>query len=270
MRAPSSSRGKYSFDKYGEGRNTIVTLIQSFHGRTVTTLKATGQEKFHQYFFPFTEGFAYAKANDLADVTAKADKTCCAVMMEMIQGEGGVLPLDKEFVQGVAKYCKENDILLIVDEVQTGIGRCGSLFAYEQYGIAPDIVTMAKGLGGGLPIGGVLAAKSCADVMGPGTHGSTFGGNPVSAASANVVLDTVMKPEFLKEVEGKGRLHQRKSPGISLPGSEECSRHGTHARHHRRSGKARRICCKAYGTGRSRPDGRNRRDPSAAASCYHL
>ena len=133
---------KYSFDKYGTGRNKIVTLIQSFHGRTVTTLKATGQEKFHQYFFPFTEGFDYAKANDLADVTAKADKTCCAVMMEMIQGEGGVLPLDKEFVQGVAKFCKEHDILLIVDEVQTGIGRCGSLFAYEQYGISPDIVTI--------------------------------------------------------------------------------------------------------------------------------
>ena len=208
---------KYSFDKYGEGRNTIVTLIQSFHGRTVTTLKATGQEKFHQYFFPFTEGFAYAKANDLADVTAKADKTCCAVMMEMIQGEGGVLPLNKEFVQGVAKFCKENDILLIVDEVQTGIGRCGSLFAYEQYGIAPDIVTVAKGLGGGLPIGGVLAAKSCADVMGPGTHGSTFGGNPVSAASANVVLDTVMKPEFLKEVEEKGAYIKEKVLGFHSP-----------------------------------------------------
>ena len=186
---------KYSFDKYGEGRNTIVTLIQSFHGRTVTTLKA----------------------NDLADVTAKADKTCCAVMMEMIQGEGGVLPLNKEFVQGVAKFCKENDILLIVDEVQTGIGRCGSLFAYEQYGIAPDIVTMAKGLGGGLPIGGVLAAKSCADVMGPGTHGSTFGGNPVSAASANVVLDTVMKPEFLKEVEEKGAYIKEKVLGFHSP-----------------------------------------------------
>ncbi len=149
---------KYSFDKYGEGRNTIVTLIQSFHGRTVTTLKATGQEKFHQYFFPFTEGFAYAKANDLADVTAKADKTCCAVMMEMIQGEGGVLP-----------------------------------------------------------IGGVLAAKSCADVMGPGTHGSTFGGNPVSAASANVVLDTVMKPEFLKEVEEKGAYIREKVLGFHSP-----------------------------------------------------
>ena len=124
----------------------------------------------------------------------------------VIQGEGGVLPLNKEFVQGVAKFCKENDILLIVDEVQTGIGRCGSLFAYEQYGIAPDIVTMAKGLGGGLPIGGVLAAKSCADVMGPGTHGSTFGGNPVSAASANVVLDTVLKPGILKRKSEKREL----------------------------------------------------------------
>ena len=131
------------------------------------------------------------------------------------KGEGGVLPLDKEFVQGVAKFCKENDILLIVDEVQTGIGRCGSLFAYEQYGIAPDIVTMAKGLGGGLPIGGVMAAKSCADVMGPGTHGSTFGGNPVSTASANVVLDTVLKPEFLKEVEEKGAYIKEKVLGFN-------------------------------------------------------
>ena len=208
---------KYSFDKYGAGRNKIVTLIQSFHGRTVTTLKATGQEKFHQYFFPFTEGFDYAKSNDLADVTAKADKACCAVMMEMIQGEGGVLPLDKEFVQGVAKFCKEHDILLIVDEVQTGIGRCGSLFAYEQYGISPDIVTMAKGLGGGLPIGGVLTSAACADVMGPGTHGSTFGGNPVSAASANVVLDTVNDPEFLKEVQEKGAYIKEKVLGFHSP-----------------------------------------------------
>ena len=208
---------KYSFDKYGEGRNKIITLKQSFHGRTVTTLKATGQDKFHQYFFPFTEGFDYAAANDIEDMKRKIDDTTCAVMMEMIQGEGGVLPLDKEFVQGVAKYCKENDILLIVDEVQTGIGRCGSLFAYEQYGIVPDIVTMAKGLGGGLPIGGVLAAKSCADVMGPGTHGSTFGGNPVSAASANVVLDTVLKPEFLKEVEEKGTYIKEKVLGFHSP-----------------------------------------------------
>ena len=201
---------KYSFDKYGAGRNKIVTLIQSFHGRTVTTLKATGQEKFHQYFFPFTEGFDYAKANDLADVTAKADKACCAVMMEMIQGEGGVLPLDKEFVQGVAKFCKEHDILLIVDEVQTGIGRCGSLFAYEQYGISPDIVTMAKGLGGGLPIGLCVCGEKLKDVMSPSTHGTTFGANPVVCAGANYVLDKISKPEFLSEVESKGKYIEEK------------------------------------------------------------
>lgn len=194
---------KYSFDKYGEGRNQIVTLLQSFHGRTVTTLKATGQEKFHQYFFPFTEGFAYAKANDLEDVKAKADGAC-AVMLEMIQGEGGVLPLDKAFVKGVEQFCKANDILLIVDEVQTGIGRTGSLFCYEQYGIEPDVVTMAKGLGGGLPIGAVMAAKNCSEVLGAGTHGSTFGGNPVSCAAAKVVLDEVCEPEFLESVKEKG------------------------------------------------------------------
>ena len=194
---------KYSYDKYGEGRNTIVTLVQSFHGRPVTTLKATGQEKFHQYFFPFTEGFAYAKAGDLDDLKEKA-KGACAVMLEMIQGEGGVLPLPVEFVKGVEEFCKENDILLIVDEVQTGIGRTGTLFCYEQYGIKPDVVTMAKGLGGGLPIGGFMAAESCADVMGPGTHGSTFGGNPVCCAAAKAVLQEVLKEGFLQEVKEKG------------------------------------------------------------------
>lgn len=200
---------KYSYDKYGEGRNKIVTLLQSFHGRTVTTLKATGQEKFHQYFFPFTEGFEYAAADDLEDVKKKADGAC-GIMLEMIQGEGGVLPLDKEFVKGVESFCKEKDILLLVDEVQTGIGRTGSLFCYEQYGIQPDVVTMAKGLGGGLPIGAVLAFGACADVMGPGSHGSTFGGNPVSCAAANVVLDTVANPEFLQEVREKGAYIKEK------------------------------------------------------------
>ncbi len=207
---------KYSFDKYGEGRNKIVTLIQSFHGRTVTTLKATGQEKFHQYFFPFTEGFDYAEANNAADVKAKCEGAC-AVMLEMIQGEGGVLPLDKGFVKEIAQFCKENDILLIVDEVQTGIGRTGSLFCYEQYGIEPDIVTMAKGLGGGLPIGGVLASKSCCDVLGSGTHGSTFGGNPVSCAAAKVVLDTVCDPKFLKEVQEKGEYIMKSVADMKLP-----------------------------------------------------
>jgi len=195
---------KYSFDKYGEGRNKIITLKQSFHGRTVTTLKATGQDKFHQFFFPFTEGFDYAAAGDIEDLKAKADSTTCAVMMEMIQGEGGVLPLDKEYVQAAWAFCQEHDILFLVDEVQTGIGRTGSLFCYEQYGIQPDIVSMAKGLGGGVPIGAVMASKKCADVLGAGTHGTTFGGNPFCCTAARTVLSVVNTPEFLQEVRAKG------------------------------------------------------------------
>lgn len=196
---------KYSFDKYGEGRNKIITLKQSFHGRTVTTLKATGQDKFHQFFFPFTEGFDYAPANDMDGVRAKADDSTCAIMIELIQGEGGVLPLEPEFVKQVELYCREHDILLIVDEVQTGIGRTGSLFCYEQYGISPDIVTMAKGLGGGVPIGAVMAAKKCADVLGSGTHGTTFGGNPLSCAAAHAVLSIINWPGFFEEVKKKGQ-----------------------------------------------------------------
>lgn len=195
---------KYSFDKYGEGRNKIITLKQSFHGRTVTTLKATGQDKFHQYFFPFTEGFDYAPADDIEAVKEKAGETACAVMIELIQGEGGVLPLDKEFVKQVENYCHEQDILLIIDEVQTGIGRTGSLFCFEQYGVSPDIVTTAKGLGGGIPIGAVIAAGKCSEVLGAGTHGTTFGGNPLCCAAACAVLSIVNKPEFLAEVKEKG------------------------------------------------------------------
>ena len=195
---------KYSFDKYGEGRNKIITLKQSFHGRTVTTLKATGQEKFHQYFFPFTEGFDYAAANDIEDLKSKIDDSVCAVMMEMIQGEGGVLPLDSEYVEQAAAICKEKDILFLIDEVQTGIGRTGSLFCYEQYGIKPDAVSMAKGLGGGVPVGAVMASEKCADVLGAGTHGTTFGGNPFCCTAAQTVLSIVNKPEFLKEVRDKG------------------------------------------------------------------
>lgn len=195
---------KYSYDKYGEGRNKIVTLIQSFHGRTVTTLKATGQEKFHQYFFPFTEGFAYAEAGNLEDLKEKAGTDCCAVMLEMIQGEGGVLPLEPGYVKAVEQFCRANDILLIVDEVQTGIGRTGSLFCYEQYGIMPDVVTAAKALGGGLPIGAVMAAEKCSDVLGSGTHGSTFGANPLCCAAAKAVLAQVNRPEFLNGVKEKG------------------------------------------------------------------
>ena len=195
---------KYSYDKYGEGRYKIVTLINSFHGRTVTTLKATGQERFHNYFFPFTEGFDYATANDFDSVRRKADEMTCAIMMELIQGEGGVLPLEHEFVKQVEAYCREKDILLIIDEVQTGIGRTGSLFCFQQYGIRPDVVTMAKGLGGGVPIGAVLAAENCANVLTPGTHATTFGGTPLVCASANAVLDTVGEPAFLEDVKKKG------------------------------------------------------------------
>ena len=166
---------KYSFDKYGEGRNKIITLKQSFHGRTVTTLKATGQDKFHQYFFPFTEGFDYAAANDIEDMKRKIDGTTCAVMMEMIQGEGGVLPLDKEFVQATAEICKEKDILLLIDEVQTGIGRTGSLFCYEQYGVQRTSSAWQKDSAAAFRSVLSWRIRKCQDVLGAGTHGTTFG-----------------------------------------------------------------------------------------------
>ncbi len=195
---------KYSFDKYGEGRQTIVTLVNSFHGRTVTTLAATGQEVFHNYFFPFTEGFAYAKANDLEDMNQKLTGDVCAVMMELIQGEGGVMPLDTEYVQAVAQLCAEKDILLVVDEVQTGVSRTGHFYCYQGYGITPDVVTSAKGLAGGLPMGACLSGKKTADVIVPGSHGTTFGGNPIACAAALEVLSRVASPEFLREVREKG------------------------------------------------------------------
>ena len=208
---------KYSFDKYGEGRYKIVTLVNSFHGRTVTTLKATGQDRFHNYFFPFTEGFDYAAANDFDSVHHKADEMTCAVMMELVQGEGGVLPLEKEFVQQVEAFCRERDILLIIDEVQTGIGRTGSLFCFQQYGIRPDVVTMAKGLGGGVPIGAVLAAESCSNVLTPGTHATTFGGTPLVCAAANAVLDTVGDGQFLAQVKEKGEYLKNGILSIGSP-----------------------------------------------------
>ena len=195
---------KYSFDKYGQGRSKIITLWNSFHGRTVTTLKATGQTRFHDYFFPFTEGFDYAAAGDLDDLKSKVDGSTCAIMMELIQGEGGVLPQDPDFVKAVRALCDEKDLLLIIDEVQTGIGRTGSLFCFQQYGILPDVVTMAKGLGGGLPVGAVMASKTCCDVLGPGTHATTFGGSPTVCAAANAVLSIVNDEKFLAEVREKG------------------------------------------------------------------
>lgn len=195
---------KYSFEKYGEGRATIITLKNSFHGRTITTLKATGQDHFHEFFFPFTEGFRYAEANSMDSLMAAAGDDVCGVMMELIQGEGGVNPLDQDYVRAVAKLCAEKDWLLLVDEVQTGVGRTGTLFAYQQFGIQPDVATFAKGIAGGLPFGGFLTSEKCRNVLRAGDHGSTFGGNPMAAAAANVVMDT-LTPEFLEDVKKKGQ-----------------------------------------------------------------
>ena len=201
---------KYSFDKYGAERNEIITLKNSFHGRTVTTLAATGQDVFHNFFFPFTKGFKYAEPNDLDDVKNNIDEKTCAIMLEVVQGEGGVNILNKDFVQSVAKICADNDILLIIDEVQTGVGRTGKLFAHEHYDVKPDLMTVAKGLGGGLPIGVCLCGEKLKDVMSPSTHGTTFGANPVVCAGANYVLDTIANEEFLDEVEEKGAFLEEK------------------------------------------------------------
>ena len=175
---------KYAFDKYGdESHSTIITLKNSFHGRTIATLKATGQDVFHTDFGPFPEGFVYAEANNFDDVKKFVDTDkCIAVMMELVQGEGGVCKLDENFVKSVAELVKEKDMLLIIDEVQTGNGRTGELYAYMHYGIQPDVVTTAKGLGGGLPIGATMLGENVENVLTYGSHGSTFGGNPVSCA----------------------------------------------------------------------------------------
>ena len=205
---------KYSFDKYGKGRAAIVSLQNSFHGRTVTTLAATGQDHFHQFFDPFTAGFSYAPANDLEGTLAFLTDDVCAVMVELIQGEGGVMPLDKAYVQAVAKVCAERDILLLVDEVQTGIGRTGTLLLSEQYGLSPDLVTVAKGLGGGLPIGAVLFGEKTQGVLGKGQHGTTFGGNPVVCAGACEILRR-LDGAFLCEVAAKGAYLRKKI--LALP-----------------------------------------------------
>lgn len=195
---------KYSFDKYGAGRNVIITLRNSFHGRTMATLSATGQDCFHNYFFPFPEGFVYAEANDIDDLLKKMHNNVCAVMLEYIQGEGGVVPLDSKYVDQLYDFCAKRDILVIADEVQTGVGRTGTFLAGEQYAKKADITTLAKGLGGGLPIGACLANGKCADVLTKGMHGSTFGGNPVVCAGGLAVLEQVAKPDFLAQVLAKG------------------------------------------------------------------
>ena len=202
---------KYSLMKYGPGRHTIVTLKGSFHGRTITTLAATGQEKFHKDFGPFTEGFTHVPGGDI-DALDKAldEKTVAGLLLEAVQGESGIIPQTPEFIMKAAKICADRDILLMFDEIQCGLGRTGTFLALEKYRdwndnpIKPDIVTLAKGLAGGIPAGAVMAGEKTSDVFGPGDHGSTFGGNPIAAAAAMVVLNTINTPVFLNDVKRKG------------------------------------------------------------------
>ncbi len=215
---------RWALQNKGEGNHTIITLKNSFHGRTITTLAATGQDSFHTEFGPFTEGFVYAEANNLESVKALANEyNCAAIMMEAIQGEGGIYVLDDEFVKGVFEIAKEKNMLVIFDEVQTGNGRTGKLYAYMHYGVTPDIVSTAKGLAGGLPLGCTMLGEKVKDTLTPGSHGSTFGGNPICCAGAlsilsriddNLLKDVTAKSEYIlsrlngakgvKSVSGKG------------------------------------------------------------------
>ena len=202
---------KYSYDKYGDGRSKVVTLVNSFHGRTISTLSATGQDGYHKWFFPFTGGFEYVPAGRL-DALSDALEGACALVVEFVQGEGGVVALDADFVAGAYEMCRERDVLFVADEVQTGMGRTGKLLASQHFGILPDITTLAKGLGGGLPIGAVLAGEKVADTLGAGMHGSTFGGNPVVCAGANVVVDR-LDDKLLADVTRKGEYIRSRLDG---------------------------------------------------------
>ena len=196
---------QYGIETKGEDYTTIITLKNSFHGRTITTLSATGQDVFHAKFKPLTTGFVHAIANDIESVEklVKENKVC-GILIECVQGEGGVIALDKEFVLGIEKICKQNDIIFMVDEVQTGNGRTGELYGYMNYGVKPDVITTAKGLGGGLPIGCCMMNEKTEKVLGFGDHGSTYGGNPVCASGAINVIERLTK-EFLSEVKEKSK-----------------------------------------------------------------
>ncbi len=200
---------KYSNHKYGNDINRILTLENSFHGRTMAAITATGQAGYHKDFYPFLKNHAYCKPDDIEDLHRKVTDKTCAIMLEIIQGEGGVVNLDKAFVKEAEALCRQKDMVFIVDEVQTGIGRTGKFFAYEYFGVKPDIVTFAKGIGGGLPIGGALFGERVCDVLQPGDHGTTYGGNPVACAGALEVLRR-MDEAFLKGVEEKGAYMKEK------------------------------------------------------------
>jgi acetylornithine/N-succinyldiaminopimelate aminotransferase len=208
---------KYSYMKYGQeadagfDRYRIVTLSGSFHGRTMATITATGQESFHKYFTPFLQGFDYADTNDAASLAKVVTDKTCAIMIEFVQGEGGVVELERDFVREIVRLCEEKDILLIADEVQTGVGRTGRFMSYDHFGVKPDIVTVAKGIGGGLPLGGVIFGERAKDALGPGDHGSTYGGNPVVCAGADYVLSKFMDGgSFLNNISEKGAYFREK------------------------------------------------------------
>ena len=201
---------KYSFDKYGKGRSNIITLVNSFHGRTLATLSATGQDNFHNYFFPFLEGFINVEANNISDLLDKIDDSVCAVMFEFVQGEGGVIPLEKDFINAIFTECEKRDILTIADEVQTGVGRTGAIITSKLFDVKPNITTLAKGLAGGVPIGVCMADEKCDSVLNAGTHGSTFGGNPISCAGGLAVLERFSDEKFTKDIIEKGEYITKK------------------------------------------------------------
>ncbi|MCL2360473.1 MAG: aspartate aminotransferase family protein [Defluviitaleaceae bacterium] len=200
--------------KYGNGRSTIVTLEGSFHGRTITTLAATGQDKFHQHFHPLTQGFRHVPPGDMAALEAQGDDIC-ALFIEPIQGEGGVMPLDKEYVQAAAELCHKRGWLLLIDEVQTGIGRTGKWFGYQHFGVKPDVVSFAKGIAGGLPLGGFIVSEKLRNVLAPGDHATTYGGNAVCCAAALTVLG-ILEP-VISQVEEKGEYIRTKIQEMNLP-----------------------------------------------------
>ena len=207
------ARGYWS--KQGTPKPKIITAKMSFHGRTMATIAATGQEKFQTPFNPMVPGFEYVPYNDIEAIKAAADSETGAIMLELIQGESGVHPADFDYVQEVRKFCTANRILLIIDEVQTGVGRTGTFFAYEQYGIQPDIVTLAKGLAGGVPIGAVLANKAASTGFAPGDHGSTFGGNPLACAAALAVIEEIESKNLLGNSMNMGALLQKKLQNVA-------------------------------------------------------
>jgi len=201
---------RYSRERFGEGRHRIVSTENSFHGRTFGALSATGQSKFWQGFDPLLPGFAFVPFNDLAALVQAVDDTVCAVLLEPIQGEGGVNLPSPDYLKGVRQLCDEKGLLLILDEIQTGLGRTGKLFAHEHFGITPDVMTLAKGLANGLPIGALLATAEAAAALVPGTHASTFGGGPVVAAAARTALELLSRPEFLAGVRERGAFVREK------------------------------------------------------------